>query len=45
MQERAQWWLVMTRPSPETNEAEQPPPYRTAESRTWSIHWSDGVKP
>ena len=34
MQLRAQWWLVITRPSAETTDALQPPAMRTDERRT-----------
>ena len=45
MQERAQWWLVITSPLSETMLPEQPPPRRTEERRTWSSHSLSGPNP
>ena len=45
MQRRAQWWLVITRPSGDTKLPEQPRASRTLESRTWSSQALSGEKP
>src|SRR5438045_9775651 len=45
MQLCAQWWLVITRPSGETNEPEQPPASRTEESCASFSHFASGLKP
>src|SRR3954452_5144922 len=39
------WWLVITRPSAETNEPEPPLLNRTADDRRCSIHPGVGAKP
>src|SRR5712691_10368555 len=45
MQLCAQWWLVITNPSGETNEPEQPPASRTEESCASESHFPSGPKP
>src|SRR5262245_15909152 len=45
MQPRPTWWLVIIRPSGETNEPEPPSLNRTEASRTLSSHAGVGVKP
>ncbi len=45
MQRRAQWWLVITRPSAETKLPEHPNASRTLDSRTWSSHALSGENP
>src|SRR5713226_4991799 len=45
MQLCAQWWLVITSPSGETNEPEQPPASRTEESCASESHFASGLKP
>ena len=45
MQLCAQWWLVITNPSGETNEPEQPPASRTEESCASESHFGSGLKP
>src|SRR6267154_879741 len=45
MQLWAQWWLVITRPSGETNEPEQPPASRTEESCASVSHFASGLNP
>src|SRR5437899_1640725 len=45
MQPRPTWWLVIIRPSAETNEPEPPSLRRTEASRTLSSHSLVGVKP
>jgi hypothetical protein len=44
MHSRAQWWLVITRPREETNDAEQLGS-RTEARRMWSNHSLVGVNP
>src|SRR5438876_4839151 len=45
MQLCAQWWLVITRPSGDTNDPEQPPASRTEESCASPSHFDSGLKP
>ena len=45
MQLCAQWWLVITRPSGDTNDPEQPPASRTEESCASPSHFASGLKP
>src|SRR5438128_4492993 len=45
MQLCAQWWLVITRPSGDTNDPEQPPASLTEESCASPSHFDSGLKP
>jgi len=42
---RAQWWLVITSPLDDTNDAEHPLPNRSAPRRAFVRHSSSGVTP